>query len=350
MSTLSIAVVGAGLMGRQHVQVIAESSSFTLCAIVDPAPAAVALAEAHGVIGLPSLEALLAMQRPDAIVLASPNAAHLQQGLCCVEAGIATLLEKPIATSVVEAKQLVAAVERLGARLLIGHHRAHSPIMAQARAVIAAGKLGRLVAISGRATFYKPDDYFAAGPWRSQPGGGPILINMIHEVGNLRSLCGEIVALQAMTGNAVRGLAVEDTVSVNLRFANGVLGTFLLSDTAASPHSWEQTSGENPAYASYPDQDCYVLSGTDGSLAVPTMRWHGYGHAKERSWWQPFAVEQFACRSGNPLTRQLEHFADVVRGDAEPLVSARDGLRNLAVIEAIAEAARTGCVVELPRQ
>src|SRR5262245_4661195 len=59
--------------------------------------------------------------------------------------------------------------------------------------------------------FCKPDNYFEAGPWRRQPGGGPLLINMVHEVGNLRSLCGEIVAVQAFASSATRNFPVEDT-------------------------------------------------------------------------------------------------------------------------------------------
>ena len=144
--------------------------------------------------------------------------------------------------------------------------------MAKAKAVVDSGKLGTLVAINGTAMFYKPDDYFDQGPWRRQPGGGPILINMIHEVHNLRMLCGEIVAVQAFKSHATRGFVVEDTVAINLRFASGALGSFMLSDAAACARSWEQTSQENPAYPSYTDEDCYVIAGTLGSLAVPTMR------------------------------------------------------------------------------
>ena len=219
--------------------------------------------------------------------------------------------------------------------------------MAKARQVIASGQLGRLVSVMGSATFFKPDHYFADGPWRAQPGGGPVLINMIHEVHNLRMLCGDIVAVQAIESRAVRGFAVEDTVAINLRFANGALGSFMLSDTAACPRSWEQTSQENKSYASYDDEDCYVLAGTNGSLSVPTMRLKTYPRDEDRSWWKPFEVGTVGLVRDDPLKHQIEHFGAVVRGEASPLVTARDGLQNLKITEAIAEAAATGRVVEL---
>jgi predicted dehydrogenase len=219
--------------------------------------------------------------------------------------------------------------------------------MAKARQVVESGQLGRLVSVMGSATFMKPDHYFDDGPWRREKGGGPILINMIHEVHNLRMLCGEVVAVQAFQSNAVRGFDVEDTVAINLRFANGVLGSFMLSDTAACPRSWEQTSQENKSYASYDDEDCYVLAGTNGSLSVPTMRLKTYPRPEDRSWWKPFEVGTVGMVRDDPLKHQIEHFGAVVRGETAPLVTARDGLQNLKVTEAIAEAAASGRVVEL---
>lgn len=346
MST-RIAVAGAGLIGRAHIAAARASRSVTLCAVVDPAPAADAVAAAAGVPRYESLDALWRHDRPDGIVLATPNALHVEQALACIAQGLPTLLEKPIAPTVAEAERLVRAADAAGARLLIGHHRAHSPIMATARRVIDAGKLGRLVAVTGSATFAKPDHYFAEGPWRKEPGGGPILLNMIHEVHNLRMLCGPIAAVQAIASHAVRGFAVEDTVAIGLRFSSGALGTFLLSDTAASPRSWEQTSQENPAYPTYPDEDCYVIAGTMGSLSVPTMRLKTYRSEADRSWWKPFDVGVVDLVREDPIARQMEHFGAVVRGEVEPLVSAHDGLANLRITEAIVAAARSGATVNL---
>jgi predicted dehydrogenase len=141
--------------------------------------------------------------------------------------------------------------------------------------------------------------------------------------------------------------AVEDTVAINLRFANGALGTFMLSDTAACARSWEQTSQEDKAYPSYADEDCYLIAGSLGSLAVPTMRLKTYERAEDCSWWQPFRTGVVELVREDPLARQIEHFGAVVRGEAEPLVSARDGLANLAVTEAIVEAAKSGRAVEV---
>jgi predicted dehydrogenase len=177
------------------------------------------------------------------------------------------------------------------------------------------------------------------------PGGGPILINLIHEIGNLRALVGEIVAVQAFASNATRGFDVEDTVAINLRFANGALGTFLLSDTAASPKSWEQTSRENNAYAACDDEDAYTIIGANGSLGVPTMRLRYYETRGDRSWFKPFTTRVEELQRDDPLARQIEHFVAVIRGAAEPLVTCRDGLANLRVTEAIAAAARTGGIV-----
>jgi predicted dehydrogenase len=345
MSAVRIAVAGAGLIGRRHIELINQNRDAKLAAIVDPSPGAADLARDYGVELYASLEDLFEADRPDAVILATPNSLHVAGGLACLEAGVPVLVEKPLAESVEEALRLVEAAERHGVPLLVGHHRRHSPLLVAVRRLIDAGALGQLVAVTGTAMFYKPDDYFAAAPWRRQTGGGPILINMVHEVDNLRALCGEIVSVQAMASNRIRGFEVEDTVSITLGFSNGALGSFLLSDAAASARSWEQTSQENRSYPSYDDEDCYVIAGTQGSLAVPTMRLKTY--SGKQSWWEPFDISTLDVEREDPLELQLEHFIAVIRDQAQPLVSGYDGLQTLRITRAIAEAAATGKTVPI---
>lgn len=348
MPKTRIAVAGAGYIGQSHMGAAVASSTCALSAVVDPSPGAVETAAKAGVPLYASIEELFAKDRPEGLVLATPNHLHVPQALQAIAAGVPILLEKPIATTVTEGELLLAQVKATGAIVLIGHHRAHSAIMAKAKEVVDSGKLGRLVAIMGSATFYKPDDYFASAPWRTETGGGPILLNLIHDVHNLRMLCGDIVAVQAFASRAIRGFAVEDTVAINLKFASGVLGTFMLSDTAACPRSWEQTSQENKAYTSYADEDCYVITGVNGSLSIPTMRLKTYSSPEQRSWWKDFETRVVNLVRDDPIQCQMEHFGALVRGECAPLVSAHDGLQNLRVTEAIAKAAHTGNVVEIP--
>lgn len=339
MAECAIAVAGAGLIGRRHIELIGTEPRCELAAIVDPAPQASALADTLGVPAYPSLGDLLASRRPDGVIVATPNRLHLPHGTTCVSAGVPVLLEKPVAQTVDEAEALLEAAEAADAPLLVGHHRRHNPILARAREVVQSGQLGQIVAVTGSAIFYKPDGYFDEGPWRREVGGGPILVNMIHEVDDLRFLCGDIESVQVTTSNRVRGFPVEDTVAMTFRFASGALGTFLLSDTAVSALSWEQTSGENKSYPNYPDEDCYVIAGTQGSLSVPTMRvrrQHG-----ESSWWEPTEDSVVEVRRSDPLAVQLQHFCDVINRTAEPLVSGRDATESLRVTQAIVEAAAT---------
>ena len=158
----------------------------------------------------PSLADLFAADKPDGVILATPNPMHVAGGLECVRPASRCIVEKPIGDTVEAATTLVEAGEAAGVPVLTGHHRNYSPIMAKAREIVQSGVLGSVVAVVGTALFYKPDDYFeTGGGWRRQPGGGPILLNLIHEVNNLQSLVGDIVRVQAVSSNATRGYPVR---------------------------------------------------------------------------------------------------------------------------------------------
>ena len=132
MNKTRVAVAGAGLIGLAHIAVAQKSPTCTLSAIVDPAPSAEAAAKKAGVPLYKSLDELIAKDRPDGVILATPNQLHVPQALQCIEARLPMLLEKPIAPTVEEGERLLRAADAAGARILIGHHRAHSPIMAKA--------------------------------------------------------------------------------------------------------------------------------------------------------------------------------------------------------------------------
>ena len=338
-------------MGTQHARLIQARADCELAAIVGPvteenrnfatnfsAPLFANLADA------------ISSTQIDAAIISSPNEYHFEQAMICLEKAVPALVEKPITNILSTAKTLATESARSRVPILVGHHRTYSPLLEAADTFIRSPQFGRLVAVQGSALFYKPAHYFVEGPWRTKIGGGPILINLIHEIGVMRHLCGEITRLTALAANRTRNFEVEDTVAISFEFENGALGTFLLSDTAASNKSWEMTSGENPSYPYFPKHNCYHFAGTNGSLDFPTLRAQYYEAGTTASWWNPFTEEDLNVVRVNPLERQLEHFVQVARGLEQPRVSAYDGYRNMLVVEAIAQSINTRAVVELDKE
>lgn len=334
--SLRIAVIGAGLIGRAHIARIQASPSCTLAAIVDPAEAAQAQAADLGVPWFAEITAMLETGKPDGAIIATPNQLHLPHGLACLQAGLPILVEKPLAETVANAYRLADMSEQRKVPLLVGHHRRHNPIAQAARRAVREGRLGRITAVQGSFLLLKPDDYFNVA-WRREPGGGPVLINLIHDIDLLRFICGEITTVQAMASSARRDFAVEDTAAALLRFDNGALGTLIASDTVPAPWSWELTAGENPFYPQQEDQNCYLISGTEGALALPSLKFWRY--AGPRGWGEALECEILPHAARDPLVAQLEHFCAVIRGKAAPVITGRDGARSLAVAMAVHEAA-----------
>jgi len=351
LQPLRLAIIGLGMFGQRHAATIRANAGCELVAVADPTAAAAKAAAALGVPIFADSAAMLDAARPDGVIVATPNALHVPAALAAVERGIPVLVEKPIAETVAGAHALCDAARRAGVPILVGHHRRYNPVIEKARELVQSGALGKLVAVNAMFLIRKPDAYFDIG-WRRQPGGGPILINLIHDIDNLRYIGGEIVDVQAYTGNAAHGFAVEDSAALVMRFANGALGSALLSDATPAPWSWELTSGEA---AMYPAQDanCYWFAGTLGSLTVPRLElWHYRGTP---GWTEPLACERIDVAGADPQVRQLAHFLRVIRGEEPPRVDGDDATRTLAVTLSIAEAAHAhaqrhaATVTEMPR-
>lgn len=337
-----LAIVGIGLVGKRHAEAMDHLDHADLIAAVDPSADGREYAHSLGLPWYETLSDMLAKENPDGIIIATPTLLHVEQGLECIKKRIPIMVEKPLATSALEANSLVVLSEKLGVPLMVGHHRRHNPIIQKAKDVIQQGQIGEIRSVHMQCWFYKPDHYFEIAPWRKLKGAGPISVNLVHDIDLVRHLCGEIVSVQAEAALSTRGFENEDVAAAVLRFENGAIGTISVSDSIVSPWSWEMTSGEYPVYPST-DESSYYIGGSLGSLSVPDlMLWT---HQQKPDWWTPIAAKSMPCEASDPLINQIDHFVDVIAGKATPLVSGREGLKTLQVIEAIQIAAeRKECI------
>tara|TARA_B100000678_G_scaffold270419_1_gene258290 strand:+ start:42 stop:1085 length:1044 start_codon:yes stop_codon:yes gene_type:complete len=343
MELLRIGVMGAGIIGREHVALVQASADTSLAAIADVTDDGRDFAESQGVPCYADYRRMLDQAELDAVIVALPNALHVEAGLACIECGLPTLMEKPIADSLTGGLRLAEASEATGVPMLVGHHRRHSPDMVESLRAIRAGELGNLTTVSGMWLCRKDEPYFDQ-TWRREAGGGPILINLIHEIDCLRFLCGEIDSVQALTANQARGFEVEDSFAVILSFTNGMIGSFVGSDAVPSPFIWDVASGQSPNFLHEPG-NCYVIGGTKASLSVPGMElWR---HTGDGHWREPLVRRRLQPPRTSCYSEQLRHFVEVARGKTAPLVSAREGVKTLAATLAVDKAAREGGAVRV---
>lgn len=340
----TLALIGLGAIGTMHVERIRNSTAFTLTALVDPTDTAQAYAHDHDIPWYPNQQALLAKQHPDGVIIATPNRTHCTITLDFLHQNIPVLLEKPITDTLEDAWRIVHAERDSGTPVLIGHHRRHNPILLEARRILQCGALGQTVSATVLANFLKPDSYFDLA-WHRQPGAGPVLINLIHDIDMLRVLLGEITSVQATKSNRVRGLDVEDTAGVLMRFQSGAIGTLVASDCTTSPWNWDLCAGEA---AHYPQQreNTHFICGTEASLTLPGLDlWQYQGPKKD--WHAPLTQTRSILHRHDPYQAQLMHFADVIERRVPSRCSSLDGLRTLQAALAVHEACSRGCAVEL---
>jgi len=344
MKKINISIVGTGLMGLQHIKAILKSHKANLHSIVDINKNATNLSKKYKVPLYSNVVELLNSNYLDAVIVATPNQLHETHTVSFLKKKIPVLLEKPISDNIKSAKKIIDSSKKNKTPLLIGYHRRHNSIVSKVKNIINKGKLGNIVSANVLCWLYKHKQYYKE-KWRVSNGGGPLGINLVHDIDMICYLLGPIKYVQAFTTNKTRKFQVEDTATISLIFNSGALCTLNLSDTIVAPWSYELTAGENPAYP-ITNQSAYMIGGTKASLQFPNLKYWFY--KKERSWWNKILVNEDKNRKDdNTLVNQIDHFADVILKKVKPKVNGNDGLISLKIFAAIKKSAKTGKKVKV---
>lgn len=319
---LGVAIVGVGSMGRRHAENLRQVPQARVVAVAD---ADLALARKVGAdLGVAACfqhtEELLRLREVQAVVIASPSRLHAPTIRAAAAAGKHILCEKPLATTLEDADAALAAVQKAGVCLQIGHMRRYDPGYAEARQRIQDGEIGRPVIFksTGRDRELPPMSYF-------QAGGMLFLESSIHDFDLARWLMAdEIAEVQAFAGAVVTPELAQygdvDCGVVNLRFAGGAIGNV-----------------ESYRQAGYGYDVRTEIVGSKGTLAVGLPRnVQGLRLTAEN------AAEGYLSRFAEAYVREIQDFIETVRLQREPRVSGNDGRKALAVSLAAARSYREG--------
>lgn len=301
-SRLRVGVIGTGAMGRHHVRILAALPEADLIGIYDQRPELAAkMAEEHGTRSFGSLEELAS--HIDAAVLAVPTYAHAQIGCQLLEGGVHLLVEKPIAATLEEADQLLAAAK--GRVLAVGHVEFFNPAV---QALLAANEKPRYIEVA-RLSPFTPRSLDV----------DVILDLMIHDLQLLHALDPSPIREIRATGIDVLTDRI-DIASVRLELTSGVVANINTS----------RVSAEGVRKLRVYLKTRYL------SVDYRKQEIKGFGLKKEGEH-RLIMPEQIAVHRSEPLRGELEAFLAACRGREASYVSGEDGRRALETALAIRE-------------
>ncbi len=333
------AIVGCGVIAESaHIPALrAEADRVEIVAAVDNDPERLADFQQQCDIqaGYTSVAAMLAVQKPDLVVVCTPPMTHADIAVRCLEAGVWVWVEKPPCLSLAEYARIEAAEQEGGPYASVVFQHRFGSGGRNAIDLISSGALGQPLVALCQTTWYRDQNYYDV-PWRGRwetEGGGPSMGHGIHQMDLLLALLGEWAEVRAMAGRLARAVDTEDVSMAMVRFANGAMASIVNSVLS-------------------PREETYIRV----DLADATVELtHLYGY-KNADWRFTPAVhvrdkDRIASWTDIPAdvssshSAQLPYLLDAMQRGERPPLSGPQGREALELIAAMYKSAFTGVPV-----
>jgi predicted dehydrogenase len=345
------ALVGCGKVGQIHARALATLAESELVAVCDIDTARVgSTAAQHGTLAYSDFERMLGECRLDAICVATPHPLHAAPVLRAAEAGVAALVEKPLASSVQDCDGMLAAARRHGTKLgVISQRRWYEPVQ-RMKAAIDAGRIGQPVLGTFTMYSWRDPSYYQSDPWRGRwdTEGGGVLVNqsphMLDLLGWLMS--DEVAEVSGYWANLNHpAVEVEDCAVAILRFRRGGLGSIVAS-LAQKPGIYTKVHihGSNGASVGVEtDRGATFIAGVSKIVEPPVNDlWTIPGEEERLATFQAEDRARFQTIDAvsHYHTLQIQDFLRAIAEDRPPLVTGGDGRRVVELFQAIYDSNR----------
>ena len=333
---MHVGLIGAGNITDTHARASLAIPGVKLAAIYgENAIKVQSLCKEHGGTPYTDFQKFLTHRPMTFVVIGSPSGIHAMQGIEAAHSGLHVLTENPIDISTQQTDALIAETKKAGVKLGVIYQDRFKPGIIFLKQLFTSGKIGKPILADARVKWYRPTEYYSQSRWRgitSVDGGGALMNQGIHTVDLLLWLLGDVVAVQAQMKTALHKIESEDTLTALLEFANGTMGTLVVTTSV---------------YPGYPRR--VELSGTEGTVILENDR--VIQADLKTPFDQPLTVEE---ADKNPSTSSptisdirghkavMEDFICAIENNLQPACNGEEGRRSVALVEAIYGAARTG--------
>jgi phthalate 4,5-cis-dihydrodiol dehydrogenase len=318
----NVGVIGAGSYGAEHARAIAELEDVRLVASCRTNRAALdEFTAQYGGQGYTNYRDLLADRDVDIVVIATPHHVHTQVAEDTARAGKHILLEKPMAPTLAECDRILAAVERAGVRLMVGHVNHFAPAYAKAKEILDSGEMGQIVLGTSTMSKYWFEPNRRDWHLDRETGGGMWMTAGIHCLDRLTWLIGSpVTSVCAQLDTCFHDQQADDTGLIFLRYASGAVGAVV-----------------SVGYAEGAPKHLTELTCTRGMLNIDYMDGLTIGRGEK---WQPVPDSGSQTWMHEALVNEWRAFIDALQADREPPVSGAYAREVMAVVFAAEQSSR----------
>lgn len=322
---VNAAVIGVGSMGQNHARVYAELENVNLVAVADIDPqCAERVAWTYRVRAYTDYQEMFAQEELDLVTVAAPTRLHRQIALDALRAGLHVLVEKPIAATVEEGEDIIAAAAEAGRKLMVGHIERFNPAILELKRRLEANELGRVFQIYTR----------RVGPFPPRIEDVGVVVDLAtHDLNIMEYLVGsQIESVFAETERRIHA-RYEDLVSGVVRFRNGIIGVLDVNWLTPTKIRELTIVGERGMFlVNYLSQDLYFY---ENNFAMGNWeRLVAIGGVREGQ------MVKYQVNRVEPLKAELRAFVEAVAEDREPPVNGVEGLRALLLAHKLIESGR----------
>jgi UDP-N-acetyl-2-amino-2-deoxyglucuronate dehydrogenase len=293
----------------------------------------------YAVLAFQDINSLLSAAVADVIVLCTPSGLHAQQTIQIAKQGVHVITEKPMATRLADAQQMLQSCHEANVRLFVVKQNRYQPTLQLLKQAIENNRFGRLYLVNINVFWTRPQSYYDQAKWRGtwEFDGGALMNQASHYVDLLDWLIGPVQSVQAMMATLGRQIEVEDTAVVNIRWRSGAIGSMNVT-MLTYPKNLE-------ASLSILGEKGTVKIGGTGANEI--QHWEFADSKPEDTLLQEITIATKAQQNAGHIP-YYKNVIQTLQGKAEPMIDGREGLKSLEILTAMYLSARDNKNISLP--
>ena len=331
MGKLKFAILGCGRISYKHVEALINNTGdaelVAVCDLIESNAVArkqqYELAMEHSDVAVfTNYQEMFDTCEIDVVAIATESGYHAKHAIDAIKSGYHVLVEKPMALSVDDAREMISEAKKHDKKICISHQNRFNPPIQKLRRAVEEGRFGRIINATARILWTRDENYYRQAPWRGTEAldGGTLMNQCIHNIDLLQwMMCSEVERVNAERGTFLRNIEMEDFGALLLRFKSGAIG-IVEGSACVYPRNLEET------LSIFGEKGTVVI----GGLAVNEIKVWQFEDVRDYD--AVTSDEDVDSVYGKGHTPLYHDFIAAIYENREPLINGEEGMKAMKII------------------